>query len=258
LFPHTSLSPDQARSSIQEHFASIWSILGANRPASRIENEIMRTFVACTPVLRARLVFDSPTSDSATRLPLASAPYFLCALYALTLLAHDAGMDKITYQTIAGLLTHHRDLLTVLARANCEVAWDPEKPIQWPLKGRPESDVRYLRVIKDLIAGRRRTRSTVAEILCEHAPRDNPGRILFLKTVSHVLANCMRASDQPASVSEHAGRVRRAVQRWAFATASPQMLLAVAGRQRVTQGEAPSSSLFTEASRDKSLAAADL
>jgi Fe-S-cluster containining protein len=208
--------------------ARVSAVLGVAPDSVHSRNEeLVRTFLAATPFLRAELVFrlaGSSVDDLPVTLP--HIPSLLHALHILVALARQTGMRETTYQTITYIFQEYFSLLCVLAYANCEMVWRPGASIEFPIEGDQETQARYLAIATALLERTPvRTRRPLAELLCAHAP-EGPERMIFLKRVARRLAGRIQPSTQVNLATRR--RLRARLQRWALATLPPSLLLKAA------------------------------
>lgn len=162
------------------------------------DRELVRTMIAATPAIRARLIFQDVDQGIGDRLPLPlqAVPFAVLATYLLAEAARLAGMRHVTFQTIARLDSEFRPLTLLLAQSHMRLTWRRGAPLN--LAGIQHAEVRraFLRVAKQLVPHTQRaSRLTLHQIMKANAPAD-PWRLVFLKEAGN------RISGLTVAVSE--------------------------------------------------------
>lgn len=227
---------DSAETAVERFEHDMFEALGERPSREALMNpSLVTTMIAVTPVLRSQLLFLATRDRRAPEalVPACRIPYVLIALNALAALAIDAGMRRVTYQTVMSLFTGSRSLLAILACADQSMRWRPSSAVVWPLKHEREFEPGYLAVVKSLLRGRHG--QTLGELLSINAPTDGPRRSVFLKQVARALIGRISAEAEDA----RGGRwnPRRAIQRLTLQHLSPTLLDAIAERQARRRSE---------------------
>jgi Fe-S-cluster containining protein len=217
-----------ASSSVEDVFRLSGDLLGLEAARQGApDSNLIEALVATTPTLRWRLLCPDPIGPhSPTMAPLdpRRVPHALVVIYVICLLAREAGMKRITFQSISRLDLELRPLIRVLALADASVAWKQDAPVAPVGFADPAQRARYLGVARALLpAYQHRRRSALAHILHDHAPSEPLARMLFLK---HTAANLVekvtldpheRWSGEGVTLID---RIRSRIHRWMLANAN--------------------------------------
>ena len=182
--PEGPLSPEEADRAIGRFLAALEELLAISVPNDAASSEIL---IAATPALRAQTQYAGLASDG-TRTPataIGRLPQMLCVLHLLAQAAHDAGMARITFQTLGGMLKSFGPVLRVLAYADVAMRWHPESALPWPRRLAAGLDSKYLDVVQALLRHDRGL--TLGQVLAQAAPEEDVERILFVKEICNHL-----------------------------------------------------------------------
>ncbi len=136
--------------------------------------DLVRTMVAMTPSLRARLLFErandesSQPSISRQQLPLAMLSIYLLAEAALA-----AGMKTVTYQTLSKLLTDFWGLVELLTYAHEVMVWRDDAIIDIANVADRAQRLQFIRLARALLPlAQRRNPMRLGDVMRLHAPND--------------------------------------------------------------------------------------
>jgi hypothetical protein len=212
--------------SIASHSDALWAILGAKRPVD--DASIARVLIALTPLLRSMCVFRYRGSERLVLIESDRIPYFMASVYALCLLARDAGLLSVTFQSVTQIMKDSRHLLAMLAYAETRVAWRGEAIINLKVDG---SDApRFLRIARALLPRRRSILPPLCDLICQHAPNDELERAAFLKRLAAWLAGRVAPVATEGIGRPRSGAIR--LQRLALAHFSEELVLAAIQARR--------------------------
>jgi hypothetical protein len=209
---------------------SMKDVLGS-APTTASEVAVVQTLVAATPTLRTMALFHRSSPSVGAIVEIDRLPRLLLAMHALVAHASDAGMKRPTYQTVSHLFRTQRDLLTLLA--------DSDRPMFWrlnaPIDALPDEDragqLRYLQIVREIVAQRKTRTVAFGEILAEHLPAENLERIVYLKRLARHLPG--RLTPRPGWLSRGIARrsLKSSVQQWLVGNANLNTLADVAVRR---------------------------
>lgn len=209
-----SLEHDRVLESLSHVERYLHALLGAP-PSSVAPEGPNRTMIACTPHLRALLLFQSPRLGSGRGVPpdRTRIHQSLACTFYLAAAAHGTGMPQFTYQSLSELEKALRPLVEMLAQTDRVLTWQRDAPIELVgVASRHRSAL--LDVFVALLPSRQRRRcAALGDILLEHAPSDPVDRVVFLKSVARRVAGRVvvlehyRENRYPASRRARAARV---------------------------------------------------
>jgi hypothetical protein len=201
--------------------------------ALRPNTGVMRCVVAATPIIRSELVF-RPVKASVDQaaLTLDRVPYLLTALSVIVELAHQAGMRKVTYQTVMRLFADNVELLAVLAHLSCRTVWGPTEMIDLSMTGGDSERSRYAAILKALLpAQQRNAQRTLAEILCSHIEVTGLDRLTCLRSVARRLNGRIMSMSEANKRRSRPGGLRPLVQQWALSKLGQEQVMRLGARQ---------------------------
>ena len=213
----------------------VWDMLGEVPLPDDVA--VVNTVTVLTPLVRSLFLWRADTTRPALpQVEYVRLPYLLLSLYVLALLAKRAGA-VITYQTISQIAQDMRELLVVLAYADCPVTWRADTEINLTCQGPDDHRLRYIRVAKALLpACQRKSSTSLAEIIADQLPQDPVDRIVFLKRLATRLAGCITTSENGCGVTP--ALMSRKLQRWALGYFSDHFVAEALGRYASTPSAA--------------------
>jgi hypothetical protein len=208
----------------------LYEVLGASRPAGDDHDQaLVCTMVGMTPSIRSRFIFDEGAISEPA---LERVPYSLLALHTLALFASEAGMRRVTYQSVMGLLDAFRPLLKLLANIDRVMAWKPGATVDFAATGNRALQSRYIEVAKALLPNaQRKQRATLGLILCDHLVSEGMDRVVLLKLLARRLEGRLVPLDDPNVGGGRLRRPRAAAQQWAMGHLGSEVLRLIADRQ---------------------------
>ena len=195
---------------------------------------VRRTLMAATPTVRAQLMFVPQKQPMEYSCGAARLPLLLIALDALVQLAHDAGMQRITYQTALRVFMEYKPLLLLLAHLDCEMVWRADAVMDLSFSSENDSIRRDIRISRALLpAEQRRHRELLANVLQRHLCDDPFERIVFLKRLAHRLVGRIVPRQEPVSVRRSWQRGKAAYQRRVLEHVNDELLMTVVHRKQL-------------------------
>lgn len=222
---------------VRQFVNRVAQLLGVEKATRHLADEqLTRTLMALTPLMRSDYVF-IPRPISGGRLPevpLEQVPLVLAGLAIVASSAIEAGMQKVTFQTVLHLSKAFRSLLILLSQLEATLVWKSERPIPIPAGASRDHQIRYLEVGRALLprAQRRNPRNlwTILEEVCPTQGRD---RMDFLSPLSDVLHGSVAAIDHNLGGSvDLRTRLRCAAQRLALVYTDDHLVLQLVNRGR--------------------------
>lgn len=203
-----------AKVEVDELQSRILEVLGVPRAVRGVDHTpVARVLSAATPFLRSTLVFPDPGITATESLD--RVPRILLALYWLAVLAMDAGMATITFQTVSRLLGDHLRLLTLLSYLDAPVGWRTDHLIDLSFEGGRDWHRRYLTVVKSLSATDQERKPLFGDVLADVLPLDDFERICFLRQLAKRLAGKI-GTPSDAVRGSATFRPRQVLQKWAI------------------------------------------
>ena len=223
--PEGPLSPEEAEQTIRRFLAALEEVLAISVPNDAASSAIL---IAATPALRVQTQYAGVASDG-TRTPalaIGRLPQMLCVLHLLAQAAHDAGMARITFQTLGGMLKSFGPVMRVLAYADVAMQWHPDSALPWPRRLAAGLDSKYLDVVQALLRGDRGL--TLGQVLSQAAPAEEVERVLFVKEIcGHLDGRIVPVGRTPPARRKWMGR--DALKRATLRVAPRPLLASVAG-----------------------------
>ncbi|MBX3134062.1 MAG: YkgJ family cysteine cluster protein [Gemmatimonadaceae bacterium] len=224
--------PDEDLAAVLQYRALMARVLGVpDLGGAASESGQVRTLVAATPYVRSQLVFRDPKGEGLARaVSLERVPWMLLGLHALSVLAREAGMEQVSYQTIVRLLSDQRPLLTLLSHLDTPVIWRTGQMIDLQFEAPRDWRLRYLRIARELARSPRAASVPLGTLLLDVLPTEDLERAVFLK----MLAQRLAGAAVPAAAIGGQGssyRLRPALQRWAIRAVDAEALATFAERR---------------------------
>lgn len=160
-------------------------------PKYESDGELLRLMIAMTPTIRSWLLFlTEPSGELFGQTRSDRVPFLILALHKVAALALEAGMERVTFQTISRLFQTYLPTLTLLSFADCRLMIDFSRPIDlstgW---GKPMHD-RYVDIVRALMGTSRLPPTlTVGEIVNKFASGDPTGRLAMLNAIANRVVN---------------------------------------------------------------------
>jgi hypothetical protein len=174
------------------HFVRVAAaVLGVDpRIVDCVDPTVLSTFVAATPALRCQMVFPEKTMPRELRVDPANVPKFLCTLLMFVVLAHQAGMRQVTFQTITRIWRDQYPVLTLLSYADTCVQWRRDAAITTPPQIAAAHIPWFVTIVKSVLAQKLGRKEVVlADILCHALGLESMERLTCLRSVAqNVLA----------------------------------------------------------------------
>lgn len=170
----------------------VGSIIG-RQPSPQFvgDPDLIRNMVACTPFIRSLYVFGGNEPGRRQLFPLERLPHLLLALYVLCALAAEAGMRRITFQTIVRLYKDHQSLLELLAESDRPMTLRRDVMLEFPLARNEPTDlqVRYLRIVQALLRGRKASMpALLGDVLNDNLKDCGSHKMMVLRQIAARLA----------------------------------------------------------------------
>jgi len=195
---------------------------------STSQADLLATMIGATPAVRVQLVFPLKRGN-APDLDVTRVPAYLCVLHSLAALALDAGMTRVTYQTIMRLCASHGALLRLLALADSVVVLRPDLKVDLRLLGSSEHHMTYVRILRALVSQEQEhRRSTLGEILCRELHETGFQRISLLSAIAQRLLG--RISETPLDRKRSRRKIAFVpmIQRWVLREIKAELHVSVA------------------------------
>lgn len=235
-----SMTPEHAtiaaaRDDVSHFCRSLHRILGT-RPSSAASaaQSLIATMVAATPTFRAEILFGPNAGEGEAPLEVDQLPYALVALEALARLAADAGMQRVTYQSLAALLKRYRPLIALLARLDSVMIWSATATAK---AARSSNDTPFQTLCTIMRASlpdpQLRARTPLVDLLDSVLPRSHDlARVMLLKSLARDLIGKLVPVERyrGPTLFQLVKNPRSTVQQWVVAKVSDEMLTAIARR----------------------------
>jgi hypothetical protein len=223
-----------AAAQIETYIEHLRHVLGTPRAlAATGDASVCRILTAATPALRAHtLLWQAASRPLGTR-PADRLPRMLLALYCFAVSAHEAGMTRLTYQSVMTLSLDYQALLQMLAWLDEPVMWRPDVTIDLTFGGDDVAKHAYARIVQALLPkAQLRNRAPLGRILSEQLTVDGLPRILFLKRLASRLSGRIVAVDAAphSGLRRRVQRPRAAVQQWAVRHLTEDMVTSLGER----------------------------
>ena len=189
------------------------------------EPDLNRICVIATTALRLELALQS---DTGLRLPVSHLSSALLAMHFLAALALEAGLSRVTYQSLMQMLRERRSLIAFLAFLDSPVLLRVDRNIPWPVPGPTTWQSAYLELAKGLLHNASRP---LWQILAETVPFEGVERVAFLSEAGRLLEGRL-CVQQPIN---HRRSGLRSLRRWALSHLSHESLMKTAARRDETE-----------------------
>ena len=203
-------------------------VLGVEANEMSDDPVVDRVLGAITPFLRSQLVFRSPGEHvrCLAEIDLARVPKMIIGTYLVAHLARQAGMPKITPQTVSRLFSDFHTMLVLLAFLDTPMVWHTGADLNLPVPDDNRFQKAYLRVAAALVPEQqKRNRRQLVEVLLEHNQWNGVDRVQFLKLVANRLHGRIRPINRVEGFKVRLRqRVSSGVQQFVVKTLDPDIL----------------------------------
>lgn len=165
--------------------AAVLKILGVDGPfAADVPASVTRVLVAVTPALRSEVLFADRGIDEC-RLSADMLPRLLIAVWVIAGLAHHAGMQELTYQSMLRIVRNNSSLLEFLMYADSPVVWRRSAVVPIP----PTHDQRlqqcYFALVRALLSnGRSGDARSLADVVSDVPLGEGLARVTMLRRLA--------------------------------------------------------------------------
>ncbi|MCC7002388.1 MAG: YkgJ family cysteine cluster protein [Gemmatimonadaceae bacterium] len=235
----TTPLPD-ALAELEQHLVCMGRLLGALPGMESLGDRVaIRSLVAATPTIRAALLFpDAPATGNPTpkEIDFDQVARMLSGLSVLVAFAHEAGMERVTYQTVLRIFTDHAPLLLLLAMADRSVAWRDDVSIELQFDGPAPAKRRYVEIARALLpAVQAERRAPLHDVINANAFEDPFENLMFVRRFARAAAGKLTTMESSAS-RESKFSIRRISERWALRYAPVDVLAQLASRRGANAG----------------------
>ncbi len=208
-------------------------LLGVDRAVFNggAQPDIDALLVAMTPPLRSRILLrhrdeTSPYGRSEAR----TAPYYLLALYMLSVLARVSGMRAVSYQTVARLTQTHVALLTLLSHVSVPMVWRRDATISFDRI--PSKFVTPMITIAKRLLPEEQSRfhSPLGSVIASSSSFTGLERVTFLNTLGAWLSGRIEPLDENNDRNARRTTMRSLLQRWGLRHMNERTLRIIALR----------------------------
>lgn len=164
----------------------IGSLLGTSLEGLRSDDALASVLIACTPYVRTELLFPLVGADTNVQQSWdpVRLPHACLALGHIAVAAREAGMVRITFQSIARILVDFKSLIELLAHADVVAEWKRDAPIDFAGVRSPFERRALLAVAKGLLPGRKRSSPVLGAIVRAALPDAETDRAAALRTIA--------------------------------------------------------------------------
>ncbi|WP_309668990.1 YkgJ family cysteine cluster protein [Gemmatimonas sp.] len=186
---------------------------------------------ALTPFLRSRMMFrrdGAEHSDCTRDIDAVGVIFALLGVFALTSAANLAGMQRVTFQTVARIWKENHELLTLISLLGTPLVWRRGEEVA-PAGSYPEFEAAYFEVARALTSSRQQSAPrTLYEIIASQNSWHGAQRMRFLRMLATRLHGRVTSSlDGGPSSASMRKRVLSQFQQLALSSGDDKLLRAV-------------------------------
>jgi hypothetical protein len=219
---------------ISQYAVRLEAVLGgAPTPATWQSSSLTTSLISTGPFVRSQMVFENPALP-AHYLDQEQVPLAVYALGTLMAFAFEAGLDHLTFQSIARTLKANKSLVQLLGWLNEGMVLRQDRSVSFAGSHSATAQLTLVKILRRLLPGRARKTSgiTLASILAEELPDEKLQRILVLKEIAPLLLDVLVPAHGGARVRERRPRIRALVQHAVLAHGPDSLFLAASQSQR--------------------------